>query len=49
MTQHADADDIEETLTQVRLDSLRRLAEQLLNELDEVREAREATQPKPAG
>ena len=34
--------DIEESLRQLQLDNLRRLAERLLNELDEVRKDRDA-------
>ena len=48
--------DIEETLRQLQLDSLRRLAERLRNELDEVRKDRDAWRQaaetavvKPAG
>jgi hypothetical protein len=45
--------DIEETLRQVQLDSLRRLAERLRNELDNVRKDRDAWRSraaaKPAG
>jgi hypothetical protein len=48
--------DIEETIRQLQLDSLRRLAERLRNELDEVRKDRDAWRKaaetavvKPAG
>jgi FtsZ-binding cell division protein ZapB len=51
-----DATDIEETLRQLQLDGLRRLVEQLRNELDEVRQDRDALRKaaetagaKPAG
>jgi hypothetical protein len=43
-----DAMDIEETLRQLQLDNLRRLAEQLLNELDEVRKDRDAWRSRAA-
>jgi hypothetical protein len=43
-----DAMDIEETLRQVQLDSLRRLAERLRNELDEVRKDRDAWRSRAA-
>ena len=46
MTQ--DAMDIEETLRQLQLDSLRRLAERLRNELDEVRKDRDAWRSRAA-
>ena len=46
MTQ--DAMDIEETLRQLQLDNLRRLAERLLNELDEVRKDRDAWRSRAA-
>ena len=40
--------DIEETLRQLQLDSLRRLAERLRNELDEVRKDRDACRSRVA-
>jgi hypothetical protein len=40
--------DIEETLRQLQLDNLRRLAERLLNELDEVRKDRDAWRSRAA-
>jgi hypothetical protein len=40
--------DIEETLRQLQLDSLRRLVERLLNELDEVRKDRDAWRSRAA-
>jgi hypothetical protein len=40
--------DIVETLRQVQLDSLRRLAERLRNELDEVRKDRDAWRSRAA-
>jgi hypothetical protein len=43
-----DAMDIEETLRQLQLDNLRRLAERLLNELDEVRKDRDAWRSRAA-
>jgi hypothetical protein len=43
-----DAMDIEETLRQLQLDNLRRLAERLLNELVEVRKDRDAWRSRAA-
>jgi hypothetical protein len=40
--------DIEETLRQVQIDSLRRLAERLRNELDEVKRDRDAWRSRAA-
>jgi hypothetical protein len=48
VTQDADIADIEEILRQVQVDSLRRLAERLRNELDEVKKDRDAWRSRAA-
>ena len=48
MTQDADIADIEETLRQVQINKLRRIAERLRNELDEVRRDRDVWRSRAA-
>jgi hypothetical protein len=48
VTQDADIADIEETLRQVQINKLRRIAERLRNELDEVRRDRDVWRSRAA-